>query len=794
MVTIWLRRLSLSLVVAALVTLAGLSLNRVYSGWLLLGLVAGAAAAAALISAVLRRIPAWLVAPVSVIVMGGYALWAITVSARSGGLSGDLQTLTEDAARNAVPRLLTALIPVEPQPDTVLAPVVLAWLAAYAGAELAVRAARPAAALVPPTLLYVSALVLVGPNADVALWQPLLFAAVAALGLVVGSATSGARGVRGIGSRDRLMLRARTASGLGVGLLVILGLVAAISPLVAGVVGEAPGDPRRYVQPPALDVIDQNPLSRISRWASFPEEELFRVEILQGAAPTPTPTASVDQSASADPAATDAPAAAAPPTPAFTGAYDTRLRLAVLPDWDGVTWHMDADYRNAGRVLPPAPPPPGFDPARTTLFPPLTIQERITVAGLTGRLLPAVPAPTRVDGIRVAYDQGNGALLNSTPLAPGVQYTVTSLNPSVDTSLLMAADVPDGDEVTRYLEVGPVVPNDLSQFAQKVTAGLSTPYLRAVQLQTFMQEHYTFALDAPSGHAYPNLGFFLLAETLLGGQRGTSEQFATAYAALGRLLGLPTRVVVGFRVPAGGGTVRAGDALAWPEVLFSGIGWVPFDPIPQPNTRSRPVEPEFMPAPPPSTDPPPSVTPSAITASAEPSLTRRDNAAPPPGASAESIASWAGLGVGALLATILILITILRAAQTRRRLAAGDPARRVVGAWNEVVDGLVLAGRAPPPHLSAVEVADYAALVVAGQPGRRHTRRPRAAAPELTGLAQTVNAVAFGGRTVFDPDESVATSARSRAILFRRALYSRRSWWRKLLWWFDPRPLRRRRR
>src|SRR5262249_11137702 len=157
-------------------------------------------------------------------------------------------------------------------------------------------------------------------------------------------------------------------------------------------------------------------------------------------------------------------------------------------------------------------------------------------------LLPAVSAPTRVDGIRVAYDQSTGALLGGAPIGPGTQYTVTSVNVSVDTSLAMAADVPDGDAVARYLTVGPTVPQELSQFAQKVTQGESSPYLRALKLQTFMQEHYAYAADAPSGHAYPNLGFFLMADRTLGGQRGTSEQFATAFASLGRLIGLPTRV------------------------------------------------------------------------------------------------------------------------------------------------------------------------------------------------------------------------------------------------------------
>jgi hypothetical protein len=62
-----LRAVSLPLVVVALVSLAGLSLDRVYNGQLLLELVAGAAAGSVLLSAVLRRAPAWLVAPLSVL-------------------------------------------------------------------------------------------------------------------------------------------------------------------------------------------------------------------------------------------------------------------------------------------------------------------------------------------------------------------------------------------------------------------------------------------------------------------------------------------------------------------------------------------------------------------------------------------------------------------------------------------------------------------------------------------------------------------------------------------------------
>jgi hypothetical protein len=285
--------------VAGLIALAGLSLSRVYNGSLLLSLMAGAAVGSVVISSVLRRAPAWLVAPLSVAAMAGYAIFAVRTSAAAAGVEGDLGTLTEDAARNAVPRLLTALIPVEPQPDTVLAPVVLAWLAGFAGAELAARASRPALALLPPTALYAGALVLVGPNAPVVIWQPLAFVALAAIGLLAGAALSGPAlsgpalagpALSGIARRERLALRLRMATGVWVGLAGVLAVVAVAAPGVAGRVVKSPTDPRRYVEPPSLDVLDQNPLIRISGWAAEPDQRLFQVAVLRGANPAPTTT------------------------------------------------------------------------------------------------------------------------------------------------------------------------------------------------------------------------------------------------------------------------------------------------------------------------------------------------------------------------------------------------------------------------------------------------------------------------------------------------------------------------
>src|SRR5205814_444353 len=113
-------------------------------------------------------------------------------------------------------------------------------------------------------------------------------------------------------------------------------------------------------------------------------------------------------------------------------------------------------------------------------------------------------------------------------------------------------------------------PTVLTDLDQRIGADVAGAYQRALSVEEFLADHYSLVTDAPSGHAYPNLAFFLFGPRNAGGQRGTSEQFAASFAVLARMLGLPSRVVVGFQARPGTGTVRGRDALAWPEVLFSG--------------------------------------------------------------------------------------------------------------------------------------------------------------------------------------------------------------------------------
>jgi hypothetical protein len=738
-----LRKALVPLAVAAMTAVATLPLDRIYHGDLLTWLLLGAAVLPVAISVALSRLPAYPVAPVSVAVLAAYTLFAVRLSARAGDVEGPLLGLWLDAVRNGIPRLLTALIPVEPQPDTVLVPVVATWLAGLAGAELAVRGRRVLLGYAPPTLLYLGALVVVGPNARPLLWQPLAFAGAAAVGLAA-TGRSGTASLPDIDRAARLTFRVRLAAGAAATMVLVVGLSVAVAPIMANRVQKAPNDPRRYVAPPSLNAQDENPLIRLSGWALNPTEKLFDTDI----------------------------ATSVPPGQLL-------IRLAVLSDYDGVNWKVGGDYREAGRVLPPVngPGAPGTGGA--------PIRQTITIDDLDGRLLPAAPVAHQVDGVRVAYDQATGTLIRPEGLRTGLSYTVQSRQSTVDINTLPGADVPSGPTVARFLALGTAnPPTSLTELAQRLGAEVGSPYQKALAVEDYLATHYTLVSDAPSGHAYPNLNFFLFAPRNAGGQRGTSEQFAASFAVLARMLGLPTRVVVGFQARPGASTVRGKDALAWPEVLFSGLGWVPFDPLPKADSTPQPLE-SFQPKPPPSA-PPPSLAPTlAISVSPQKPSRSASAAAVAGGGPGPWLAVSLG-GGGGLVLLGLTIIALLRRRLRTGRLDRGDPAHRVAGAWREVLDALRLAGRPPATHLPATEVAHYATRVAVPAHELRRGKL-RLATPPLDDLATLINRTTYASD---GPDEQDARRARAQALAYVGELRARRSWWRRLLWRVDPRPLR----
>ncbi len=117
--------------------------------------------------------------------------------------------------------------------------------------------------------------------------------------------------------------------------------------------------------------------------------------------------------------------------------------------------------------------------------------------------------------------------------------------------------------------------------AEDLTSDADNPYDKVLAIQAFLTgQDFLYTLDLPPLPAQHAIDTFILQV-----RRGHCEFFASAMALMLRSLGMPTRVVSGYR----GGEwsdatqafiVRQSMAHLWLEVYFEGAGWVRFDPAP----------------------------------------------------------------------------------------------------------------------------------------------------------------------------------------------------------------------
>ncbi|MEV0842201.1 transglutaminaseTgpA domain-containing protein [Actinocatenispora sera] len=734
--------------IVAATMVAGLLAARIFAGTQLPVLLAGATLGAVALTVLLRLVRA----PALLALLAGLAGLAACLVGATAALRDPTKGVGDalfDAVRNSGARILTSAIPVPPEPDTVLLPIAACWLAAAVATVLLgpLRAApgarrRPGLAAIPPTVLLVGALVLVGPNGAVsypavagfAVALAVLLAAAARPWQVRAEPDPAAAGLPAAGG-SRLAVARRLASAI-----VVMAVLAAAAlfggPVVASAIHRQPVDPRSYVVPPKQQLDQLNPLGMLGAWALDPHQNLLQVT-------------------------TNKPA---------------RIQWATLSGFDGINWQPDRTYRSAGAVLPP---PTGLDDATTT------VRQQVTVDALGGSWLPVVAAPREVHGVRVGYDAAAGAVLAPDGLKPGLTYQTVSAVPRQDPDMLAAASVPPGI-AQRYLTVPPGAPADLVTLAQR-TAGSAGPYRKALLLEQLLRTRYEYWSKAPSGNGYVTLKHFLLTKKSAGGGRGTSEQFASAFAVMGRVVGLPTRVVVGFhagkRIGAHRYQVTSGDAFAWPEVYLAGHGWVAFDPTPvakkgatppdedtpqaksEQSKKSQQLDQGAPSAAPSQPAPGPSGSSKAAAAAGGPAL--------PPGA-------YGGIAAALLLALLVAAVPVLRSRRSGRRLRTGTPAQRVLGAWTEIREALRLAGHRPAAAASAAEVARLAATGVPDRPGTPPL-------PDLRPLAEVVNAVGFAPEVTFAPAD--ADRAAELARDYHRGLRSRHGLLSRLRWRLDPRPL-----
>lgn len=149
-----------------------------------------------------------------------------------------------------------------------------------------------------------------------------------------------------------------------------------------------------------------------------------------------------------------------------------------------------------------------------------------------------------------------------------------------------------------YLETTPKLDLEIQQIPQNIN--LRLPQAGNPKSQAFAQQLFKQNQQNPERYAHAVLSWirtqqfsYTLSPPLLKDERiddflfrtkaGFCEHYASAYANLMRMAGIPARVVVGYQggraAPDGQSwEVRQLDAHAWTEVWFAGKGWVRIDP------------------------------------------------------------------------------------------------------------------------------------------------------------------------------------------------------------------------
>jgi transglutaminase-like putative cysteine protease len=411
-------------------------------------------------------------------------------------------------------------------------------------------------------------------------------------------------------------------------------------------------------------------------------------------------------------------------------------RLTSLERFDGRIWSSSGSFARAGETLPTS---------GEQLAVEAPVEQVVTVAALAQIWLPAAYEPRAIDapGAEVRYDDDSSTLIveRERPSSDGLTYRVVSAAPRFTADELRTADgsIP-GDVGDRYLGLPPDLPAEVHDLARTVTAGAATPYDRAMALQQHLRG-FTYDLGVEPGHGSSALVDFLFVT-----QRGYCEQFAGAFAAMARAVGLPARVAVGF-TPGDPDPedptvlrVRGEHAHAWPEVYLAGYGWVAFEPTPgrgapfaepytgvpeqQAATGDAATATTLAPAEAPeapgtgegsATTAPPAALPDQQPG-ALPELTPQPDGTEAPTATerwAPRVATAAGVLL-ALVAAYLVAVPTARAVQRRRRRsrAGDDPTARVQAAWAEGLEDLELVGLAIAPSHTHAEVATLAGAVL----------------------------------------------------------------------------------
>jgi transglutaminase-like putative cysteine protease len=394
------------------------------------------------------------------------------------------------------------------------------------------------------------------------------------------------------------------------------------------------------------------------------------------------------------------------------------LDTFVADRWIEDLYPVDAGL--AARSLPADPLVPARDRK-----PGAWLQQRVTIDAYRDNHVLAAGEPARVDARalgRVSFLSG-GVMRAAADMGPGTTYSVWSYAPLPAPRALAASPARYPAAAARYLElmgraqlpafgvpgrahrVRTLFSDDRYQplwayrpmwrDAERVTARAGSPYEATLLLERWFRSDGNFTYDEqpPASRGQPPLVAFVEKT-----RAGYCQHFAGAMAVMLRMLGIPSRVAVGFTAGTwrnGVWTVTDYQAHAWVEAWFAGFGWLTFDPTPGRGTLSAAYT--FA-----------SDSADAVAALGTGRFLDFDRAfrATPDGRPAPAVATpvshdgvaWWVVAVPVVPAVAAALVLLAKWVRRARRLRRRDPRRLAWGVRAELVGELVDRGVAVEPH------------------------------------------------------------------------------------------------
>ena len=368
----------------------------------------------------------------------------------------------------------------------------------------------------------------------------------------------------------------------------------------------------------------------------------------------------------------------------------TRVRVASLDTYDGLGWSPTERLQPVGSKVS------SLSPSGTNL------DLVVTPHNLGLPWIPTVGEPTKVS----AEGDGPGTVLLWSPISGNLATSDLAASDGTAWRVNGVVPAPSADQLAMGrlspglpLNLGERDLNDdvkkLRDQAQQIVGADPGSFAAAARLLNLFKNKSddpgdSFAVD-PEAASSPALGSVI---RFMEGRVGNRFQFATSYATVAQLGGIPARVVVGTKIEEGvpqGSTVEVSgaDLTAWPEVNISGLGWTALDPVPdEEGSASGAAEEQLDEA----VDEAISSDPKEPPPPDDQTLDPDANTKPQSNATSKI---WIIL-VG-LLALLLGLVAspAIRFARRRKR-RSGTPSQCTAGAWAELMDVFVEEGQQRP--------------------------------------------------------------------------------------------------